>query len=81
MDILLAFLEVTSRVPLHKRMPRADYDTHASDSVARCASCLSPNNSIMLRLACIDLSENVQAIFFKEKKRKYSLQADQRNSR
>lgn len=54
-NVLFAFLGVTSRIPPHKHMSRTDHNTYAGHSVARCALCLSPNNSIMLGLTRIDL--------------------------
>ena len=61
-------------------MSRADHNTHTGDGVARCASCLGPNNSVMFGLTCIDLGENIQVQFSEETGEKYSLQADQHNS-
>ena len=66
-NILFAFLKVASRIPPHKCMLRTDHNTYTGHSIARCELCLSPNNSIILRLAYIDLVKRFRLQFLKEK--------------
>jgi hypothetical protein len=81
MNLLFAFLKIPSTIPSDKSMSRTDYNTHTGDSVARSASRLSPDNSIMLGLACIDLGDLVVSVFETDKRTLSSPQVDRRSSR
>ena len=73
-------LKVTRSVPSYKSMSGANHDPSARDGIARCGPYLSPDNSVMLGLACIDLGGGDSQIAALDGNRKYSLQADRRSS-
>lgn len=58
LNLLFTFREVAGTIPSYQSMSRTYHYTHTGHSVTRCAPCLSPDNCVMLRLACIYLGEN-----------------------